>query len=145
MKHWSPDKSYAPNRWAKAKLLEVKEKLGGCQWPGCHMTAPELLEFAHLEETPLLHRTRKANGKKQDQGKRGYRGTRSRGRKERLQDIRTWPGSYTLFCGDRALDHHARWDQEDIPDFRPLSLLQLAAQKGYRYLLPLHTITEGSI
>ena len=132
------------NGWTKAKIVEVKKELGGCQWPRCTVTAPELLDFAHLEETPLLHRSRQANEKKKKAGKKTYHGTMSRGRKERLMDVRTWPGSYTLFCGDKAEDHHGDWDQGDGHDFRPLTLLQLAAQKGYRYLMPPHKIVEAS-
>jgi hypothetical protein len=128
------------NEWTRAKILELKTVLGGCQWPACTVTQPELLDFCHLDETPLLSRTRKANEKKQKQGKTSYWGSRSRGRKERLMDVRKWPGSYTLFCGDRAEDHHGAWDQMDSHDFRPHTLLQLAARKGYRYLMPPHPV-----
>jgi hypothetical protein len=68
------------NEWAKKKIPEMKRERGGrCEFKGCGETRLNKLEFVHVEETPISR-------------------TGSRGRKEKIADIRAHPEAYRLEC-----------------------------------------------
>jgi hypothetical protein len=94
--------------------------LGGCQWPNCTVSKPELLDFVHLEDTPLVVKTR---AKAQAAGKRI-----GRGRSARYFDIMKYPDRYSLLCNYMAEDHHHLFDDvgPPMPSWRPRSLLEIA-------------------
>lgn len=75
------------NARAPVIRIELIEKFGGSCWKDeCPEDVSELLEFAHILDTPIMGR--------------------GRGRKERYFDIRKNPESYALFCKF----HHEEYD-----------------------------------